>query len=265
MSLRTAVRVLRLRIMLPLLFQRGSLPELMEQLDRSSRGRATSGLAGGERSDRAGTSGIHAPGPASAEPASPTRDHAGEVLVPLVAHLTRPLRFWRTTCLWRSLAGYSALRAAGDDVRFLIGVRTDRHGEVEAHAWLERAGRPSLLAPRPEEGYRVAFAWPADPANLPRRTEANVDAIRPSDEAVLTELKDGTGVLLHLGSKHYYTLNATGVLCWKLLSAGEATTAAALAAAVSARHPEADQAAVRADVGALLAELAAEKLVALPP
>ncbi len=91
-----------------------------------------------------------------------------------------------------------------------------------------------------------------------------MDGIRPSDEAVLTELKDGSGVLLHLGSKHYYTLNATGVLLWRLLADGRASRADALAEAIAAHFPGADAAAVRADVDQLLAELAAERLVALP-
>jgi hypothetical protein len=227
--------------MLPLLFRQESLPDLMARLD----GRTVLGRAplSGVRQDARGRA---------------------EDLVPLVEHLTRPLRFWRTTCLWRSLVGYAALRAAGDDVRFLIGVRLDAGGALAAHAWLERHGQPSLGAPRPEEGYRVAFAWPADPANLARRSEDDVDGIKASDEAVLTELKDGTGVLLHLGSKHYYTLNPTGVLVWRLLADGTATGAEALAGAVAARFPGADAATVRADVDRLLAELAAERLVALP-
>jgi len=236
-TLRSAARILRLRLVLPLLLRRGSLPALLARLDAEARSPAPprAGAAGGQ-----------------------------DALVDLVDRLTRPLRLWRTTCLWRSLAGYSALRAAGDDVRFLIGVKLDGAGELAAHAWLERGGRPSLGAPGPEEGYRVAFAWPADPANLARRTEAPMDGIRPSEEAVLTELKDGTGVLLHLGTRHYYTLNATGVLCWKLLADGSATTAEALAAGVSAAFPDAPAAAVRADVEALLAELGAEQLLTLP-
>jgi hypothetical protein len=242
MHLATSLRVLRLRIMLPLLFRSGSLPELMARLD-------------GARAAAA---------PAPPVTAGEASRRRAEALVPLVSSLMRPLRFWSTTCLWRSLAGYAALKAAGDDVRFLIGVRLDDRGQLSAHAWLERAGVPSLGAPRPEEGYRVAFAWPADPATLARRTEATVDGIKASEDAVLTELKDGTGVLLHLGSKHYYTLNATGVLVWKLLSDGSATTAGALAVAIAARFEGADPATVRADVDALLAELAVERLVVLP-
>ena len=238
-TLPQALRILRHRLLLPLLLRRGSLPALLERLDAEA-----TAAAGG-------------PSPGEA----PLR---GQAVESLVAGLMRPLRFWRTTCLWRSLAGYGALRAAGADVRFLIGVRVDGAGELFAHAWLERGGRPALGAPRPEEGYQVAFAWPADPANLPRRTEGRVDGIRPSDEAVLTELKDGTGVLLHLGSRHYYTLNRTGVLLWKLLTQGAARDAAGLAQAIAAAFPGAEPAAVRGDVDALLAELAAERLVALP-
>jgi len=89
-----------------------------------------------------------------------------------------------------------------------------------------------------------------------------VAVLRPSDEVVLTELKDGTGVLLHVGNKHYFTLNPTGVLAWKLVAAGEAPDAGALALAIAARYPEVDPAVVGADVAALLAELATEGLLA---
>jgi len=231
-TLGQSLRLLRHRLLLPLLLRRGSLPALLERLDAEA-----GGGAGRARPDR---------------------------VEALAGALLRPLRFWRTTCLWRSLAGYGALRAAGDDVRFLIGVRVDGDGELFAHAWLERGCRPSLGAPRAEEGYQVAFAWPADPANLPRPGEVRVDGIRPSDEAVLTELKDGTGVLLHLGSRHYYTLNRTGVLLWRLLVDGAARDADGLARAIAGRFPGADPAAVRADVDALLGELSAERLVTLP-
>ena len=86
--------------------------------------------------------------------------------------------------------------------------------------------------------------------------------LRPSSDVVLTELKDGTGVLLDVGTKHYFTLNATGVLAWRLIAAGDAPDAGALAHAITARYPEVDPAAVGADVAALLAELAAEGLLA---
>ncbi len=40
------------------------------------------------------------------------------------------------------------------------------------------------------------------------------------DKCLLTELADGTGVLLHLETKFYYTLNPTGVEVWKALGSG---------------------------------------------
>lgn len=85
--------------------------------------------------------------------------------------------------------------------------------------------------------------------------------LKPSDDVILTELKDGTGVLLHVGTKFYYTLNPTGVLAWKLIAAGGANSAAAVAAAIAARYPATDPAAVDADIAALLAELTREGLL----
>jgi hypothetical protein len=228
---RAALRLLRLRITLPLLFRRESLPALLARLDGVGR----SGEADG----------VEAAGVEAA-----------------AARLLRPLRFWPTTCLWRALAGYAALRASGADVRFLLGVRpgAGRPGEIEAHAWVERDGRPSIGAPGPGSGYRVAFAWPADPGTLPRVAAPNVPGLHPSEDAVLTELGDGTGVLLDLQTRFYFTLNATGVLTWKLL-AGGAADVATVAAGVAARYPEADPAAVRGDVEALLADLTREGLL----
>lgn len=81
-----------------------------------------------------------------------------------------------------------------------------------------------------------------------------------SDDAVLTELQDGTGVLLHLRTRFYFTLNATGVLAWKLLGDG-AGDAGELARRLAAAFPGADPAGVRSDVEALLAELAREALI----
>lgn len=220
---RTALRLLRLRLELPLLFRRASLPDLLARA--------------GPRGAREDLDAVQ-------------RD---------VERLLRPLRFWPTTCLWRALAGYSALRAAGADVRFLIGVRVDR-GELVAHAWLERDGRPSLAAPSPADGYTVAFAWPVGEGTL-RPEVRRVAGIVPSEDAVLTELQDGTGVLLHLETKFYFTLNRTGVLAWKLLGEDGARDAGALAARLAREFPEADPGAVRADVERLVDELVRERLV----
>jgi hypothetical protein len=217
---------------LPLALRRGRLEEVLRGLDES---------------------------PVAAGGASPGAAAAAERLA---GRLFRPLRFWPTTCLWRALGGYAALRAAGADVRFLIGVRPAAGGDLEAHAWLLRGGQPSIGAPRPEEGYTVAFAWPAGPEaeKMRRGGGSGPMAITQSEDVILTELKDGTGVLLHLGTKHYFTLNATGIATWKLLEPG-ARDADELAGRLAERFPEADPAAVRSDVAALLEELLAETLV----
>lgn len=254
----SALRLVRLRATLPLLFRREALPDLLRRLD--------------------------APGGANGLGADPVEA--------AVSRLFRPLRFWPTTCLWRALGGYAALRAAGVDARFFIGVRpkAGAPGEIEAHAWLEREGRPSIGAPRAEDGYRIAFAWPVDPGTLPsvlrprgasrryaqdeRMSEvedermsgiedertSSVPGLHPSEDAILTELGDGTGVLLDLRTRFYFTLNPTGVLTWKLLAAGGAD-AGVIAQGVAGAYPDADPEAVRRDVEALLAELRREGLV----
>ena len=43
---------------------------------------------------------------------------------------------------------------------------------------------------------------------------------RPSENVVFTSLFDGTGVLLDLRTKLYYTLNETGRLIWEQLERG---------------------------------------------
>lgn len=46
-----------------------------------------------------------------------------------------------------------------------------------------------------------------------------------SRDVLFTQLDDGSGVLLNLGSGLYYTLNRAGVVIWKTLSAGESDVA----------------------------------------
>lgn len=43
------------------------------------------------------------------------------------------------------------------------------------------------------------------------------EKIRSNPQCLLTELEDGTGVLLHIETKFYFTLNDTGVFLWKQL------------------------------------------------
>jgi hypothetical protein len=57
---------------------------------------------------------------------------------------------------------------------------------------------------------------------VPREPKLSVN-----DKCLLTELADGTGVVLHLDTKFYYTLNAAGVEVWKGIAAGAADPRAA--------------------------------------
>jgi hypothetical protein len=77
-------------------------------------------------------------------------------------------------------------------------------------------------------------------------------------EVLLTELGDGTGVLLHLRTKFYYTLNETGVVLWKALADG-ATSIERLAEHL-AEHFRVTADEARGDVRAMLDELRAEHL-----
>lgn len=46
------------------------------------------------------------------------------------------------------------------------------------------------------------------------------DKVQPDPDVVVTELDDKEVVLLHLGTKMYYTLNETGIRIWHLISKG---------------------------------------------
>jgi hypothetical protein len=224
--IRQAAKGLALRAALPFMVKRQPLPELLVSLDWPT------------------------------EPNAPAGDGARL----LAERLFQPLRFWPTTCLYRALGSYALLRAAGQEVRFVIGVR--KEGEtLLAHAWLERDGQAIVGAPGPGQQYAVAYAWPADPSTFRnRRALGPASGISRSADVVLTELQDGSGVLLHLQTRYYFTLNASGVQVWKLLGAG-ARDPAELATGLSAAFPDAEPNRVRADIDALLADLTRESLV----
>jgi hypothetical protein len=220
---RQAARGLALRALLPLLVKRQALPDLLRSLDR---------------------------------PSATTGDDPRW----LAAQLFRPLRLWPTTCLYRALGSYALLRAAGQEVRFVIGVRTEGEALL-AHAWLERDGQAIVGAPGPGEQYSVAYAWPADPAAV--RAPLTTDPGRrlsQGEEVVMTELPDGSGVLLHLQTGYYFTLNPSGVAVWKMIGAG-ARDASDLVAGMGSSYPGIEPARIRADIEALLAELNRESLV----
>ncbi len=85
----------------------------------------------------------------------------------------------------------------------------------------------------------------------------------PNPQVLLTELGDGTGVLLHLDTKFYYTLNATGIFVWKSLADTLCQTSTALAARLEQVFNVSIEAAQR-DVDAVLTEMSAEGLVCPP-
>ena len=224
--LRQALTGLGLRVALPMLVKRQALPDLLASLDRPGQ----PGVPGGDATHR------------------------------LAERLFRPLRLWPTTCLYRALGSYALLRAAGQEVRFVIGVARDGE-ELKAHAWLERDGRAIVSTPGPGPDYTVAYAWPVDPGRPPRDEGARPGAgITPSPDVHLTRLPDGSGVLLHLGTGHYFTLNASGVRAWTFLDAGLAD-ADALTAALAADYPGIEVGRIRADVLSLLSEFEREALI----
>jgi hypothetical protein len=85
------------------------------------------------------------------------------------------------------------------------------------------------------------------------------DAIlTPHPKCLLTELEDGTGVLLHLDTKFYYTLNGTGVFLWKALAEGGCSAAALVERLTRAYEVDAESA--TQDVSALVTMLLEENL-----
>jgi len=49
----------------------------------------------------------------------------------------------------------------------------------------------------------------------------NIDQkVKPDPDVVITELENKEAVLLHLGTKNYFTLNETGLRIWQMLSNG---------------------------------------------
>ena len=81
--------------------------------------------------------------------------------------------------------------------------------------------------------------------------------IKPDPDVVVTELDDSEAVLLHLGTKMYYTLNETGIRIWQLLSEGHS-----IGDASKTIHNEYDISpqAAQKSVFKLARELIAEKL-----
>jgi hypothetical protein len=80
-----------------------------------------------------------------------------------------------------------------------------------------------------------------------------------SPQVLFTELDDGTGVLLHLDTKFYYTLNPTAVAVWKALADVAGAPGAIVDRLTREFRVERDEAA--RDVDGILAEMIADGLV----
>ena len=82
--------------------------------------------------------------------------------------------------------------------------------------------------------------------------------MQPNPQALFTELDDGTGVLLHLETKFYFTLNPTAVVVWRSL--GEGASSAVIADRLTTTF-RVDRAVAERDVTAILEEMLSGGLV----
>lgn len=83
---------------------------------------------------------------------------------------------------------------------------------------------------------------------------------RRSPDALLSELPDGTGVVLQLQNRCYYPLSASGVLLWHLYDGDRAVDDDALVACLRQRYGI-DDVVARRDVDAFVARLVGEKIL----
>jgi hypothetical protein len=79
-------------------------------------------------------------------------------------------------------------------------------------------------------------------------------------EVIVTELQEGDAVLLHLETRMYYSLNATGLKIWRLLERGQTSADAAIA--LTAEY-EVDLEHARRSVESTVAMLVTEKLLSV--
>jgi len=82
--------------------------------------------------------------------------------------------------------------------------------------------------------------------------------VKPHSEIVFTEIGNKEAVLLHLGTKMYFSLNETGVFIWRMMSSGHT-----LEEISKELQEEYDITTEKADesVATLMNELAKEKLI----
>ena len=84
--------------------------------------------------------------------------------------------------------------------------------------------------------------------------------LKVNPDVILTEMNDGTGVLLNLKTKFYFALNTTGVFVWKELELRPAQTRSEIAGAIHRSfRVELDRA--ERDLDDMVRELLDEELV----
>jgi hypothetical protein len=91
--------------------------------------------------------------------------------------------------------------------------------------------------------------------------DATTIQLKPHPKCLLTELEDGTGVVLHLETKFYHTLNTTAVVLWKALDAGAGASTLRELAGKLVNEFEVDEETALADVTVALAELTHDGLL----
>lgn len=87
-----------------------------------------------------------------------------------------------------------------------------------------------------------------------------MDLLKQNPQVLFTELDDGTGILLHLESKFYFTMNKTAVFVWKTIGLQSGISAdEIIEIVIRTFRVEKDQA--ERDVHGLLNEMKADALV----
>jgi len=95
-----------------------------------------------------------------------------------------------------------------------------------------------------------------------RATSVRQGKLKPHSQVVFTELADGTGVLLHLTTKFFFSLNPTSTFLWKLLAKGNITQDGLVKRLV--RRYNVSKVRAQRDVDRFLTYLVKEKIIVTP-
>ena len=73
---------------------------------------------------------------------------------------------WRCVCIHKGIAFQWLLRRAGVDAYLHYGVRTERHGKLSAHVWVDVDGE-TLMGAETKDGYALVATFPPGPQLRP--------------------------------------------------------------------------------------------------